>query len=343
MTAPVTPVASCPPEPSATDVVRAVHDLLMRVPPDSEPLPDALRRVEGMDDLHRQLLGIRKMVSALCKGDLHHSCKERGFVAGALKSLQSDLRHLTWQVQRVARGEYQHRAAFMGDFSEAFNTMVEELDKSVSALTQLSQKYKELSCKDPLTGLLNRRAFLSLAIDTLGHTVEKNTPVSVIMADVDHFKKINDTYGHACGDTVLQAVAAKITSFLRSMDICCRYGGEEFLLLLPGSALQNSIMVAERLRQAVEQMSIVADNATVTVTASFGVNELLPRSDSQCLMELLKAGIGKADQNLYRAKETGRNRVVWSVQPQGLPQASGIRMSERADVKNALAPIHSTS
>ena len=149
--------------------------------------------------------------------------------------------------------------------------------------------------------------------------MEKNTPVSVIMADVDHFKKINDTYGHACGDTVLQAVAAKITSFLRSMDICCRYGGEEFLLLLPGSALQNGVMVAERLRQAVEQMSIVADNATITVTASFGVRELPPRSDSQCLTELLQAGIRDADQHLYRAKETGRNRVVWSLQPPDRP------------------------
>ncbi len=313
----------------ATEVVRHVHSILTSISAKEAPLPGSLQQLEGMEDLNDLIWGIRSLAQNLGKGDLHYLAKQRGFVIGSLKALQSDLRHLTWQAQCIAKGEYQHRINFLGDFSTAFNKMVEELDKNVSELTRLSHKYKQLSFIDPLTGLLNRRAFMANAERTLDFIREQGQAASVILADIDHFKIVNDTYGHASGDEVLVRFSRCISSLLRSSDLCCRYGGEEFVMLLPGAELGDACKLGEEIRFAVEQDAM--DEAVVLccsqesseggqalpdpctplrITVSLGVSRLCWDNTCCSPLQMLEAAIAEADRCLYLAKHSGRNAVV---------------------------------
>lgn len=154
---------------------------------------------------------------------------------------------------------------------------------------------------DGLTGLWNR-TYLDLHLHMeLSAARRTGQPLSCVMADVDHFKAINDTCGHGFGDDVLREVAAAFTQCCRSEDIACRYGGEEFTVLLPNTPVEGAAELAERLRVAVAKRSFVHRDNAISVTCSFGVASLrgpLPPS----LLEL-------ADEALYRAKHSGRNRV----------------------------------
>ncbi|MEG6502887.1 MULTISPECIES: GGDEF domain-containing protein [unclassified Desulfovibrio] len=291
------------------DVINYVHAVLSRKAIESDEIPENIRHAGGMQQLCELLWGIRRMTEALGKGELTYNCNERGYVIGSLKALQANLRHLTWQARCIAKGEYRHRANFLGDFSTAFNTMVEELDKSVSKLTRLSTRYKEMSCRDSLTGLLNRRAFLSQALDVLKDEAYQGQAV-IIMTDIDYFKKINDTWGHTCGDAVLRHMAQLFLSQLREDDLCCRYGGEEFILLLPGMGLQPGYGVAERLRRQICDGHVTYEGHDIAITASLGVSCIdLSRLPSDC-RTVFEITVKEADACLYQAKKTGRNRVV---------------------------------
>ena len=147
-------------------------------------------------------------------------------------------------------------------------------------------------------------------IDTeLRRARRSQAPSSLIMFDIDHFKDINDRYGHLCGDAVLAAVGARMREGLRGSDLKCRYGGEEFLVLLPETPLEGAKRVAETLRRELADVPINWKGETVAVTASFGVSVALPTEiDGQAL-------IGRADAALYRAKEQGRNCVRLTIEP----------------------------
>ena len=293
------------------DVINYVHAVLSRKGMDSDEIPENIRHAGGMRQLCELLWGIRRMTEALGKGELTYNCNERGYVIGSLKALQASLRHLTWQARCIAKGEYRHRANFLGDFSTAFNTMVEELDKSVSKLTRLSTKYKEMSCRDSLTGLLNRRAFLGRALDVLKEE-DCHGQAVIIMADIDYFKKINDTWGHTGGDAVLRHMAQTFLSQLREDDLCCRYGGEEFILLLPGMGLQSGCGVAERLRRHICDDRVAYEGHDIAITVSLGVSCInISRLPSDC-RTVFEITVKEADACLYQAKKNGRNRVVCS-------------------------------
>ncbi|MDD4700840.1 MAG: GGDEF domain-containing protein [Desulfovibrio sp.] len=294
----------------AEDVINYVQAILSRNTIECSSIPENIRDVAGIEKLSSLLFSIRNMANALSKGKLDSICPERGYVIGSLKSLQADLRHMTWQARCIARGDYQHRVNFLGDFSTAFNTMAEELDKSVTRLTSLSTEYKEMSNRDALTGLLNRRAFTNQALDALQEHAERCSQAVIIMVDIDYFKTINDTWGHACGDEVLRQTARLLLSRLRGEDICCRYGGEEFLLLLPHTEIQRGICVAEQLRQKLNESRIVYDGHTVPVTASFGVNSVSFGNPQKSLNSVFESAVKRADKFLYAAKKSGRNKVV---------------------------------
>jgi diguanylate cyclase (GGDEF)-like protein len=170
---------------------------------------------------------------------------------------------------------------------------------------RLFTEVQHLAITDALTQLNNRGHFMVAAAQELRRAREEGLPLSLLMFDVDHFKKFNDTYGHAVGDRVLVLVSSCIRGSLRGTDMAARYGGEEFVVLLPGVALDEAAShAAERLRARVEGAALAIDDGSVRVTISIGVAQLT--AEDAGLAGLLK----RADDALYRAKAEGRNRVV---------------------------------
>jgi diguanylate cyclase (GGDEF)-like protein len=163
--------------------------------------------------------------------------------------------------------------------------------------------YARLAATDPLTGLPNRRFFDEFAKLDMDRFLRFGEPSSVLMVDLDHFKGINDTYGHAAGDEVLRRVASLGKLVFRSSDLFARWGGEEFVCLLPGTDEWGAILAAEKLRSAIEQLSIVSAGRAIPVTASVGVSSV--DSDDRVMDDALL----RADRAMYRAKNDGRNCV----------------------------------
>lgn len=169
---------------------------------------------------------------------------------------------------------------------------------------QLFEQAYYLSVTDPLTELTNRRHFFEVARFEFERTHRYPRMLSVMVIDIDHFKNINDTHGHAVGDVALREVAARIKRSVRTVDIVARYGGEEFIVLMPETGLQEASQVAERVRGSVANSPIVEDVASVTATLSIGVAEM--DENSKNIDQL----IVYADKALYEAKAAGRNRVA---------------------------------
>lgn len=169
--------------------------------------------------------------------------------------------------------------------------------------------YREMSTIDGLTRLTNRRSFIERGQSELARVrrfpIGPGSGFACIMVDLDHFKRINDTWGHHAGDKVLVAASAILMNGARQYDEVGRYGGEEFAILLPNISLEAAALVAERIREKIASTAIEVDGHRIAITASFGV-ACFPAPDIEHLNDLLKA----ADKALYIAKESGRNRVV---------------------------------
>lgn len=293
----------------AEEVVRLVEDVLnLRHP----SLPDnaLLRDVTGLEELLEKLVSLRECSLALSKGDLDCGIRHGGIVLGALKTLQANLRHLTFQAQRIAAGELDVHVNFLGQFSEAFNSMTSQLKETLEAKDKLAARYKDLSAYDSLTGLYNRTAFLEKVSHTLSEKTYKERCSALIMSDIDHFKSINDNFGHQCGDKVLCRISRLYQDCMRRHDILCRYGGEEFLILAAGVSSHIACKIAQRLCDAVRAMHITWEGSVIPVTASFGICSLPPLGENEFTEQFLEQYIQAADMNLYQAKRTGRNRVV---------------------------------
>lgn len=176
-----------------------------------------------------------------------------------------------------------------------------------SFLHELSREYAEKKLEDaashdPLTGLLNRREMGRILITESLRTKRYKRPFSLISCDIDNFKKINDHYGHQFGDTVLKMIADLFRGGTRAQECLCRWGGEEFLLLLPETPFDGAMIVAERLRKRISEETIVFGREELTVTLSFGVGEFDPAMSIDENIELI-------DKAMYKAKKAGKNRV----------------------------------
>ena len=172
-------------------------------------------------------------------------------------------------------------------------------------LQKVNDELSRLAHVDALTELTNRRGFMLNYGREWGRACRDSEPLSVVMIDIDSFKSYNDEYGHLAGDDCLRKVAdAMASSILRPADILARFGGEEFILLLPNTNVGGALLVAERLRSAVENQKLVHEYALAVgyVTISLGVSE---KVDGQTPEDFLNS----ADKNLYKAKESGRNQV----------------------------------
>ena len=165
---------------------------------------------------------------------------------------------------------------------------------------------------DQLTGLFNRKALVRRVDELEQQSQVTRQPVSVIAADLDHFKQFNDTYGHAAGDTLLADVSDELRKALRAFDLCYRTGGEEFLVLLPGADLEHAAAIAEQLRNGID--AIQSNDRAVTMSFGVASSAAGDRFD-------FEAVFAQADQALYQAKHLGRNRVATAAQPVGCEYA----------------------
>ncbi len=196
----------------------------------------------------------------------------------------------------------------------ALNDLTHQLESKVlnrtAELHESKKQLEKLSREDFLTKLINRRAFSDLALNEISNAVRHKRPVSLVLFDLDHFKEVNDKYGHATGDLVLKAVASTTKDTCREGDLICRYGGEEFVILLHATEPEYAQLLVQRLCAAIKDLDVIANNKTIKITASFGLICLKDvtkhyENTEQVLEQLL----AKADKMMYEVKVAGRDGV----------------------------------
>ena len=172
-----------------------------------------------------------------------------------------------------------------------------------------NRSLSEVSSKDSLTGLYNRWFVIEKLDSELNRSLRHGSPMSLLMLDIDHFKRINDTWGHTAGDQVLQSIGKLLRESCRVYDVAGRYGGEEFCIVLPETKPGNTTIVAERIRQRLESTELTCGDASIVVTASIGIAGLEAPAEEILSPAVL---IERADRALYSAKSRGRNRIeMW--------------------------------
>ena len=179
----------------------------------------------------------------------------------------------------------------------------EELRRALLQLSIANQRAQEAALTDVLTGLYNRRHAMERLAQEWAEAERGHRPLSILSLDVDHFKEVNDNHGHDVGDAALCQFAAILRAFSRAPDVPCRFGGEEFLMIAPDTSLSGAMLLAERIRSAVQHTVLIGNDASLHLTVSIGVAEKSSKHAS--LDQLIKS----ADEALYRAKQNGRNRV----------------------------------
>jgi diguanylate cyclase (GGDEF)-like protein len=205
---------------------------------------------------------------------------------------------------RLVRLEIQHKTETARKEAEIYQLKNVALEQEIVERKRLENELQQQANTDGLTGVMNRRRFLEVAAQELQRAARLGHPMSLALLDIDHFKQINDTYGHAAGDLALQNLARICQKNIREPDVFARFGGDEFALLLPEANLNQAVRVLERVRQALAAFGFDMDGNLVSITISAGVSSL---DSVEIALDMLLA---RADQALYRAKEAGRNCVI---------------------------------
>jgi len=193
-------------------------------------------------------------------------------------------------------------------FDEELCSGFEMFSKNLSLALRNAVTYEQLqklAANDPLTGIYNRRFGMTRLNEEFNRAIRTSSPLGVLIFDIDHFKQVNDTYGHTVGDRVLLSVTQVAKMALRKGDFIIRYGGEEFMIILPGASKEDTVFIAERLRHMVEESSCSHGSQQIKITVSVGATSL-PEFSAENESELIQ----QADEAMYRAKELGRNRVT---------------------------------
>jgi len=180
-----------------------------------------------------------------------------------------------------------------------------DLEKTTEELKSVNEDLQYISRTDRLTQISNRHDLLDRLEIEVSRSKRSHLPFGIVMLDLDHFKQVNDIYGHHAGDVVLTSVASTISKALRLQDVFGRWGGEEFLILLTETTLHGTQIVAEKIRELVADMRIQVDDKTISTTTSQGVSVFLPEQNQDVGM-----CVKQADKALYQAKSNGRNQVV---------------------------------
>ncbi|MDR3576500.1 MAG: diguanylate cyclase [Anaerolineaceae bacterium] len=285
------------------DIVPVARDYLVENMRDGVIVLDNQMRVIDFNPAVQNAFSLSK--SSMIGKDLSKVVPELGGVLAAHRALALD----PLEIELEADGAFQRRL-YEVRFTRLLDNRTTQIGqilllRDITEQKNIQEKLQQLAITDPLTGLFNRRHFFDLASHEFKRSVRYGHPQSILILDVDHFKTINDTHGHAAGDDVLQNLAQKCGEQLRSFDVMARYGGDEFILMLPETEADKASQTAERLRQVIESRPLETDSGLqLYVTISFGI-ATLNASEGISLDEL----IDRADTALYIAKNSGRNQI----------------------------------
>jgi len=242
-------------------------------------------------------------------GEIGHSFSVRSssprvsIIASDGKPFDPNERHLLNEIFELMRLAEESDARFRELEQRMMMVQRENLD-----LTVKNRNLSEGTARDTLTGLYTRWYVIEKIDTEINRSLRHGSPMALLMLDIDHFKRVNDSYGHSVGDTVLQSVGKVLRDSCRVYDVPGRYGGEEFCIVLPETKLGNTRVVAERIRQRLEMTALSVGNVALSVTASIGIAGVDEESPEQTALSPA-ALIDRADRALYSAKNHGRNRV----------------------------------
>jgi diguanylate cyclase len=226
--------------------------------------------------------------------------------SGTLQSATGDLSHeMDEQELRAMAQRLLGETRRMQDANAALEQKLEASRDDISALQRDLDEVRRESMLDPLTKIFNRKSFDEGMLKSFADAAERGTPLCLMLLDIDHFKRFNDTWGHQTGDQVLRLVAMTLKSNIKGKDLAARYGGEEFVAILPETDLEGAMIVADNIRKAVQAKELLKRSTNEKlgrITASFGVAAYRPGDTPSSLIE-------RTDRCLYAAKHAGRNRV----------------------------------
>ena len=226
----------------------------------------------------------------------------------SLKETAIKLSHLLEQFKMKSDAVMKEKDTIVHELTES-KKMLEKYSTNLEEMVeQRTEILKWLSITDPLTGLYNRRYFIEQIELEFKRSKRYSRDLSLLMLDFDHFKLVNDNYGHQIGDIVLRKISSVIINLLRDSDLAFRYGGEEFMIILPETKSEDAINVAERMKQEIMNTQHNYSSINFTVTASFGIVSIKDMIDK---FETIDDIIKKVDDNLYKAKNSGRNTIIY--------------------------------
>jgi diguanylate cyclase (GGDEF)-like protein len=371
------------PDPKSEDVIRLRHftkaqaesmfKFLEKVITEHKTpvLPPEYSHWDTFNSLYQHTSEIKSALANFAKGDLDLRMVKKGATSGNLKAILANLSHLAWQFKVAAQGDFSHTVDFMGEFSDAFNLMTtnlarhereinekqqqlafmaEELKKEIrrrdhieAALKESESNYRQLALHDPLTKIYNRGYFNEAGIREVEITRRRGDEMCLLMMDLDKFKRFNDTYGHLSGDAALTHFTSIVQEIQRKTDIFARFGGEEFVLLLPQTPFSGGKTIAERLRTEIGSRPDPAPNAHEPITVSIGLASLC-QADTlkvESAEVILRELISRADEALYDAKKRGGDCVRYLDPGHGHmrgEEAKGGARAEEGSAPNAPPP-----
>lgn len=234
----------------------------------------------------------------------------------ALDELYTEFRNMLHQIDRITRISDRYQSASREQtlsLTERYQKQLRQLEKIArisdryqSMMRDLNEALKDASTKDALTGIGNRRMLMDRLKAEASRAERMGRPLALAVLDVDRFKTVNDAWGHEIGDRALIGVARAVSDAVREYDICGRWGGEEFMIIMPEIGAHEAVPVVERVRAAIAALKVDTPGAALSLSASFGVAEWHPGED---IFDVIR----RADEAMFTAKRTGRNRLQVSV------------------------------